>query len=272
MKIINTAEQRGEIPVYMLLYGVGGIGKSTFASTAPKPFMADCENGSKYFALRGIKLNVAMIETWFDFAGPDQFVDMAIKSKCETIIVDPIGELMEKCKASLTGKYVQADGSPTMAGWGELKARIIAQLRKLRDSGKNVILIGHVEEKEDEGRLVKRPKVQTKISEDIVNMVDIVAYMYGKPGEDGKTERVISVDPSNDKIVAKDRTGQLPPVLPPSFSAIKEALEAAIPEPTNPAAEAAAAATSEGSEEKPKAPGKLESAKAKLEAAAQATE
>ncbi len=228
MKIYNTSTAVDSVPVYMLVYGTGGIGKSTFASTAPGPFMADCEGGAKFFGRRGISMPVAVIETWGDFADPGKFVDMAIKDqRVETIIVDPIGELMEKCKNGLEGSgFVTSDGSPTLRGWGEMSKRMKFQFRKLRDSGKNVILIAHVEEKEDEGRLVKRPKIQTKISEDIINMVDVVGMMIASVNDKGTIERVITFDPTNDKISAKDRTGSLPTFIEPQFSLVLAAINA----------------------------------------------
>lgn len=226
MKIVNTSTQTEKVPVFMLLYGLGGIGKSTFATTAPGAFMADCENGSKYFGLRGIHLPVAIIETWFDFAGEDQFVDIAIKNdKVQTIIVDPIGELMEKCKRGLSGPgLTDSNGNPSLKGWGEIGNRMRTQLRKLRDSGKNVIIIAHVEKVQDEGRVLLQPKIQTKLSDDIVNMVDIVAYMHAQQQDDGTVSRIITVDPSNDKVTAKDRTDRLPKILKPNFMDIFEAI------------------------------------------------
>jgi len=98
------------------------VGKTTFASTAPKPILADCENGAKYFGLRGISMDVAQIEKWADFK---EFIQFIKDKDYQTIVVDPIGELMEKLKrfmvASGDSKLVQKDGSPTMAGWGWLK-------------------------------------------------------------------------------------------------------------------------------------------------------
>lgn len=223
MEIYNTKNHTENVPIFMLLYGEGGIGKSTFAATAPGVFMADCEGGSKFFGRRGIHVVVGNIETWFDFAGKDQFVDKAISNpKVQTIVVDPVGELMEKCKRGLTGNgLTTADGQPTMRGWGELSTRMATQLRRLRDAGKNVILVAHVDEKEDDGRLVCRPLIQTKLAKTVLNMVDLVGYMYGRPDANGKVERVISFDPTDDKIEAKDRTDALDAIMQPDFPTIQ---------------------------------------------------
>lgn len=224
MQIINTADPQAKPSIIMLVYGEGGVGKTTFTSTAPKPILADCENGSKYFGLRGIKMDVALIQGWSEMK---DFLELAKSDKYETVVIDPIGELMEKLKSFMVAKgdrkLVQADGSPSMAGWGWLKDNMKRYIKVLRDSNKHVILVAHLDEKEDEGRIVKRPMVQTKLSEDLVNMVDIVGYMTVIQDSEGKEKRVIFVDPSSDKYTAKDRTGQLGTVIPPQFDEIVQA-------------------------------------------------
>ena len=151
MKIINTGNPEIKPSVIMLLYGEGGVGKTTFASTAPNPILADCEGGTKYFGLRGITINVAQIEKWSDMK---EFFAIVQKENYATIIIDPIGELMEKLKRFMIErgdtKLVQRDGAPTMAGWGWLKDQMRSYLKLLRDTGKNVLIIAHLEEKHDD--------------------------------------------------------------------------------------------------------------------------
>lgn len=225
MKLINTADPQFKPSLVMMVYGEGGVGKTTFTSTAPKPILADCENGAKYFGLRGIKMDVAQIEKWSDMK---EFFELAKSSIYETVIIDPIGELMDKLKKFIIAqgetKNVQKDGTLTMAGWGNLKKAFKDYLKVIRDSGKHVILVAHLEEKEDEGRMVKRPKVETKIADDIVNMVDVVAYMTVVQDE-GETKRILIVDPGNDKYTAKDRTGQLGRIIEPDFQKIINACQ-----------------------------------------------
>lgn len=221
MKLYNTTEPTFKPSIFMLVYGEGGVGKSTFASTAPDVLIADCENGYKYFGLRGIKANIGLIDTWDNL---QEFLIIADDEKYKTIVIDPIGELMEKLMRFMIqkadSKLVQKDGTPTMAGWGWLKQSMRNVLKHFRDSGKNVIIVAHVEEKDDEGRLVKRPMLATKLSEEIINMVDLVGYMTTLSNPDGDPKRVIVVDPSSDKIIAKDRTGKLGRFVEPNFNKI----------------------------------------------------
>lgn len=227
MKIINSLDPELKPSIIMMTYGEGGVGKTTFVSTAPKPLLLDFENGAKYFGLRGINIDTIQIENWKDVIDPE-LIALIKSDKYETIAIDPIGEAMEKLKQYMIRsgdtKLVQKDGSPTMAGWGWLKKTMREYLKFLRDSGKHVLLIAHIDEKQDEQRLVKRPKIETKISDEIVNMVDIVGYMtvYTK---DAKEERVIIIDPSSDKYTAKDRTGQLGKMIEPDFTKIIKACQ-----------------------------------------------
>lgn len=224
MKLYNTADPQVKPPLVMLLYGEGGVGKTTFTSTAPKPILGDCENGAKYFGLRGIKADVALIEKWGDMK---EFIEAA--KDYDTVVIDPIGELMSKLKRYMVAmndsKNVQKDGNPTMAGWGWLKKTLLDTLKVIRDSGKHVILVAHLEEKDDEGRMVKRPKIETKLADDLVNMVDVVAYMTVVQDQGGENKRILIVDPGNDKYTAKDRTGMLGKIIEPDFSKIIEACQ-----------------------------------------------
>jgi anion-transporting ArsA/GET3 family ATPase len=70
MKVFNSLDPAEKPSILMVVYGEGGVGKTTFAATAPRPIIADCENGSKYFGLRGLACrsartsSVALIQGW----------------------------------------------------------------------------------------------------------------------------------------------------------------------------------------------------------------
>lgn len=227
MKIYNSADSQIKPSLVMMVYGSGGVGKTTFASTAPKPLLLDCENGAKYFGLRGIKVDVVSIESGRNFYSPE-LMNLNKGDKYQTIIIDPVGEAMEKMKqgiiASQDTKNVQRDGSLTMAGWGFLKTTMRNYIKMLRDSGKHVLLVAHIEEKADEQRLVKRPKIETKLADEVVNMVDVVGYMTTFT-EGTNEKRIIIVDPASDKYTAKDRTGQLGKIIEPDFAKIVDACQ-----------------------------------------------
>jgi len=228
MKITKSTDPQNKPPIIMLVYGQGGVGKTTFGATSPKPLLLDCENGSKYFGLRGIELDVVQIKRFDDVRDKELITLIESSNDYESIIIDPIGELMEKLIESIKNsgnkKFVQYDGSLTMSGWGEAKDRMRRFMKFLRDSGKNILLIAHIEEKMDEERMIKRPMIATKISEELVNLVDIVGFMTVVQ-KDNEDKRVIMVDPSSDKYTAKDRTGQLEKYIEPDFDKIVKAAQ-----------------------------------------------
>lgn len=230
LEVQKTTETVEKMPVTMLVYGNGGVGKTTLATTAPNPLLVDCEGGTKYLGKRGIEADVVNIKSWSEMKEV-----LTIMKDYDTIVIDPIGELMEKLKRHMIGlrdkKLTQNDGSPTAAGWGWLKDNLRSYLKVLRDSGKHVLIIAHVEEKEDGDHMVKRPLLQTKLSEEIVNMLDAVGYMTrvsGGQDEEGnelEAKRVILVDADSDRYVAKDRSDQLNNVIEPDFSKIVKAVQ-----------------------------------------------
>lgn len=221
MEIKNTKDYPTIASLVMMIYGMGGVGKTTFASTFPKPLLLDFENGAKYFGERGIEIDVAVFKAWPTTEDKRQLATLL--EKYETIVVDPIGEAMEKLindGVAVSGaKYRQSGGDLTMAGWGEVKKQMRNFVKFLRDSGKNVVLVAHVDEKMDGEELIKRPLIATKLSDELITMVDVVGYMTIVEKE-GEAKRVIQVDGTNSKVISKDRTGKLGKFLKPEYSYI----------------------------------------------------
>lgn len=221
MKVENTIKDYDNVAkLVMLVYGVGGVGKTTFASTFPKPLLLDFENGAKYFKQRGIDVDVVRMQGWFTTEDKKQLAE--IVKDYETIVFDPIGEMMEKLIKSDTingSKYRQADGGLTMAGWGAVKDHARAVLKWARDLNKNVVLVAHVDEKSDDEALVKRPLIATKLGDEIIALVDVVGYLDILQVE-GEEKRVLRVNPADKKYIAKDRTGALPSYVKPEYDYI----------------------------------------------------
>lgn len=242
MEIKNTSDYPKVANLVMMVYGMGGVGKTTFAATFPKPLLLDFENGAKYFGERGITVDVAVFKSWL--TADDKKELQAALEKYDTIIVDPIGEAMEKLlndTNTVSGaKYRQNGGDLTMAGWGEVKKQMRNFIKWLRDSGKNVVLVAHVDEKSDDEQLVKRPLIATKLADEIVTMVDVVGYMRTVEVE-GETKRVIQVDGTDSKVVSKDRTGKLGKFVKPEYKYIAEMLNAKNDTAAKPAAKKTAA-------------------------------
>jgi phage nucleotide-binding protein len=225
MDIKNTQKDYADVAsIVICVYGQGGVGKTTFAATFPKPLLFDFENGAKYFKQRGIDIDVVRMEKWFSLEEKKELAEAV--APYETIVFDPIGEMMEKLIHSdhISGsKYRQPDGSLSMAGWGKVKDEFRAMIKWARDLNKHIVLVAHVDEKQDDDHLVKRPLIATKISDEIIAMVDIVGYL-DMTTVDGEDKRVLRVEPT-ERIYAKDRTGTLDKFVKPEFSYIYEQIK-----------------------------------------------
>ena len=211
MDIENTADITTENNIVMILYGRGGVGKTTFAATAPKPLIIDFENGTKYLGERGLKCDVIRMAEWFT---PQDKVQLKnLLPKYDTIVLDPIGEAMEKLIASHgldNKKFRQNDGSLSMAGWGEAKRQMKELVKWLRDAGKNVILVAHVAEGKDGEQVTYKIQIQTKLSDELPTMVDIISYMGIRKDGEGKRQCCLYTPAQGGNFDSKDRTGRIP--------------------------------------------------------------
>jgi hypothetical protein len=114
-------------------------------------------------------------------------------------------------------------------------------IKTLIGTGKNIILIAHVvEDKDDEtGRIMKRPLIPTGLKDELINMVDVVAYFQAMKTDVAKDEageehdvtvkRFLSLKPGG-SYVAKDRTEKLGDYIKPEWDYIRGLLEDAIDE------------------------------------------
>lgn len=134
-------------PINVLLYGVEGIGKSTFASGAPKPIFIGAEENDELEAHR-----FPRCDTWAQFLeGLQTLIDE--KHDYKTVVVDTI----DSVEILLHKMIIDGDKAESMAkacggyGAGYTKAanemtnvrRMLARLRD--DKGMNVIILAHAQ-------------------------------------------------------------------------------------------------------------------------------
>ncbi|MCP4986025.1 MAG: ATP-binding protein [Colwellia sp.] len=210
MNIEKTEEIKADDNIVMVIYGKGGTGKTTFAASAPNPLILDFENGTKFLGDRGIKADVIRFSEWITKAEKQQLAGMI--DNYDSIILDPLGEAMDKLIESkeIVGKlYRNGNGGLTMAGWGEVKKQMKSFLKYLRDTGKNIIIVSHVNEFQSDDGLNHRIQVATKLSDEIPNMVDVISYM-GVKTEDETVKRILYTPTQGGTFDSKDRTGKIP--------------------------------------------------------------
>lgn len=134
---------RKKVPDRVLIYGPDGIGKTTFASGAPKPLVLDANKGS-------FKLNVdaVPIESWTEVV---DWVSAVADGKvpCETLVLDDMStlEVMSHMHIFPAGTTV----ADYKGGYGKGDEAVIPKWRELLSilekvvfvAGKRIVLVAH---------------------------------------------------------------------------------------------------------------------------------
>lgn len=195
----------------VLIYGEPGVGKTTFAASAPYPLLIDVERGSR--VLVGSNADIL---PFVSIEQIDKLVDYLLSGnaafdKYDTIAFDSISELQRRLLDQQLGVASKKLGSPVYKAdwdlWGVNTQILREMVSRFRDIPKNLIMTAHakVDKEESSGILQMRPDLTPRLASTITAMFDIVAYMK----INSKGDRVIQVHPSK-TVVAKTRVTTLP--------------------------------------------------------------
>ena len=119
----------------MMVYGQAGMGKTTFALSAPKPLLLDFDNGVKRVNLQHLDgVDIVQISSWNDIKmliGEDL-------SAYQTIIPDTVGKMMD-----FIISYKCGSRQPQVQDWNGINAEFQWFVREFSNMGKNLIFIAH---------------------------------------------------------------------------------------------------------------------------------
>lgn len=231
-------------PVRVLLYGVEGIGKSTFGASAPRPIFIGAEDGTAH-------LDVArfpMPETWQD-----------VRDAIRTLTVDPhdfqtlVIDTLDHAEPLLWAHICKRDNMPNVEAYGYGKGYqaaldewrvLLADLERLRAAKKmNLIFLAHSwikSFKNPEGDDFDRYelKLNAKASGLIKENVDAVLFANYETfaSKDAKTKRVKGVS-TGARFIYTTRTAaydaknryDLPESMPLDWTEFKQAVDSHTP-------------------------------------------
>ncbi len=178
LKIIKATEPLTVDRINICIYSPPGLGKTTLGFTAEDPLLLDCDNGSYRAANRK---DVVSVASWADIATISA-TDMA---PYKSIIVDTAGRALDFLTAEIiaSNPKMGRGGALTLQGFGELKAKFTAWLKMLKMSGKDVILVAHMNEERNGDDVIERLDVQGGSKAEIYKSVDAMGRIYMRNNE-----------------------------------------------------------------------------------------
>jgi len=139
-----------EEPDFLVVYGQAGLGKTTFASQAPKPLFIDPRSGSK-------QLDVERLQpkTWNEYV---EMIKWSIPKDYKSIVLDEMNFIDQMAQTYIWEKYYQDKGTSfaTLKLNGSnynvlnemYKTEFLPLLDSIIASGKNLIIVAHPEVKD----------------------------------------------------------------------------------------------------------------------------
>lgn len=186
LKIEKLAER--DSYVNMLVYGEAGVGKTTFASSAPKPILwLESEGGTDSIALedrQGIDIaRVTGLETYREALShllehPKDYKTVVLDSFTET----QAALLKEIMRAVVAADSNRDEFSPLFSEWGRLTGVMREIARGFRDLPMHTVITALQREDTDEltGRVKVRPRLSPALADELPGYMDVVGYMYVK--------------------------------------------------------------------------------------------
>lgn len=209
-----------------LIYGDPGVGKTRLAGSASAVpemspvLMWDFEGGTLSLTEDYPDVEVARLTSWL--AVDRLYGSLYDKNPYKTIIVDSLSETQKFSMSQIMRQVVEKDSSrdPDIASvreWGKNGEQMRRLVRALRDLPCNTIFTALAREEKDEhsGVTKIRPALPGQMKGEVAGYVDIVAYMYKKEVRSGgeREMKTLLLTQGTERQVAKDRSGQLPPIL-----------------------------------------------------------
>lgn len=210
--------------VKSLVYGQAGAGKTTLATTMPRPVIISAEGG--LLSIQDADLPYIEVNTMDDLMEAFNWVSESQEaSEFESVVLDSLSEIGE---VVLTHeKEVNKDGR---AAYGELAVKMTGLIRSFRDlPNRNVLMTAKMEKSQDDsGRMLWSPSMPgSKMSQALPYFFDELLALRVEKDADGVVQRALMCD-SDGLWSAKDRSGKLDAWEAPDMGAIIEKIRGGV--------------------------------------------
>lgn len=176
--------------IQMLIYGQAGVGKTTFALSAPEPLLLDFDGGVSRVN-PGHRCDTVQISDY------QEALDVLKEdlSKYKTIIIDTGGKMLDFMASWIlrsNEKLAKRNGMLTMDGFAARKAEFNRFCRLIRALGKHIIFVAHRTTQKENDQIRYVPIFGGSSYDDLVAELDLVGYI-----ETTGRKRVITFDPTD---------------------------------------------------------------------------
>lgn len=177
LKIIKSSDPIKVERLNLCIYGQPGAGKSSLGFTAEEPLLLDFDKGAHRAANRKDTVRVNAWSEITDLNGDDL-------APYKTVIVDTAGRALDTLTADIIRRNPKhgRGGALTLQGYGALKSEFTAWLKQLNEFGKDVVLIAHMDEKQNGDEIIERLDVQGGSKGEIYKAADAMGRVAVKGG------------------------------------------------------------------------------------------
>ena len=173
LKIIKSNQPIPVKQITVTVYALPGIGKTSLAFSAGA-LLIDTDKGSYRSANRG---DVVQPASWSEIAN----LTAADLEGYPAVALDTAGRALDMLSAHILEndpKMGRKSGDLSLQGFGALKSSFVSWLKRLHTCGKDVILLSHLDEKQ-EGDIIKdRLDLQGGSKAEIYKCSDAMAKLY----------------------------------------------------------------------------------------------
>lgn len=191
--VIEKLEERSSF-ANILVYGEPGVGKTVFASSAPKPILwLESEGGTLSIGdKKGI--DIARVGGLSTYREALVFLE-ANPGKYATVVIDSFSETQAAVLKSIMQNVREIDPArdefmPQFGEWGRLTGIMREIARAYRDLPANLVITALQREDKDDmtGKVKIRPRLSPTLADELPAFMDAVGYLYTATPKKGEVD------------------------------------------------------------------------------------
>ena len=185
LKIVKASEPLKVESLVICVYSQPGLGKTSLAFTTDEPLLLDTDRGAYRAANRR---DTVPAPDWRSIEN----IEAADLAAYKTIIIDTAGRALDLLTSDIihSNHKLGRGGSLTLPGFGELKSRFAAYLKVLRNQGKDIVLLAHMDEQRNGDDIIERLDVTGSSKGEIYKSADAMGRIIMR-----NNERLIDFSP-----------------------------------------------------------------------------